>query len=502
MTRQRIAVASIIQETNTFSPRPSGLDDFHAQGLWLGDEARIRSAGSNTEIAGAIERLESAGVEVIPIIRAWAMSDGILESAALIELEGILLGGLASAGPLDAVILCLHGALVAADHFSADARLAELTREAVGPDVPVIVTHDLHANVTRAIVGSATALIGFHTYPHVDQGDTGRRAADLALAACRDGHRLGTVLVKCPMLIPAEAQAIADEPMASIRQLANVLTEGQILDVSIFPVQPWLDVPELGFAVTVTHSGDEVAAMEAAHVVAEAAWSARDRFQVTLTNLDDAVNGLIPSQGAGPVLLVQSADSPTAGATGDDASVIGALLARGPGLSSLATVVDVPGVQACTRAGVGGRVQLLIGATIDDRWSKPVPMSGVVLRIGDDPVILQGESMTGQAIALGRWATLDTGTGLTVLITERPAPTFDPQGFRHVGLDPALADVVVVRSATMFRAGFRGIASGAIILDLPGASTPAFTYLTFETAPRPLYPLDAEVEFTTGGDRG
>jgi microcystin degradation protein MlrC len=502
MTRQRIAVASIIQETNTFSPRPSGLDDFHAQGLWLGEEARTRSAGSNTEIAGAIERLESAGVEVIPIIRAWAMSDGVLDSDSLIELEAMLLRGLTSAGQLDAVILCLHGALVSAEHYSADARLTEVTRGAVGPDVPVIVTHDLHANVTGAIVDSATALIGFHTYPHVDQGDTGRRAADLALAACRDGVRLSTVLVKCPMLIPAEAQAIADEPMASIRMLADALTEGEILDVSIFPVQPWLDVPELGFAVTVTHRGDGLAAMEAANVVAEAAWRARDRFSVPLIALEDALSGLVPSDGAGPMLLVQSADSPTAGATGDDASVIGALLARGPGLRSMATVVDVPGVDACTRAGVGGRVELLIGATIDDRWSMPVPMSGVVLRLGDDPVILQGESMTGQAIALGRWATVDTGAGLTVLISERPAPTFDPQGFRHVGLDPALADVVVVRSATMFRAGFRGIASGAIILDLPGASTPAFSYLTFERAPRPLYPLDADAEFTTGGEHG
>ena len=71
-----------------------------------------------------------------------------------------------------------------------------------------------------------------------------------------------------------------------------------------------------------------------------------------------------------------------------------------------------------------------------------------------------------------------------------PAPTFDPAGYRHAGLEPREADVVVVRSATMYRAGYAGLYTEAILLDLPGASTPRFDYLTFERAPRPLYPID------------
>ena len=135
-----------------------------------------------------------------------------------------------------------------------------------------------------------------------------------------------------------------------------------------------------------------------------------------------------------------------------------------------------------------------LGATLDRRWSGPLAVTGRVVAVGDSPVVLAGDSMTGQEISMGRWATLDTAAGgrpgLTVLITERPAPTFDPAGYRHTGLEPADADAVLVRSATMYRAGFRGISSAAYVLDLPGASTPRLDYLEFRRAPRPLYPLD------------
>ncbi|WP_214110534.1 M81 family metallopeptidase [Acrocarpospora catenulata] len=489
----RIAVASLIQETNTFSPQPSTLDDFRAQGLWLGAEAMDRSAGTNTEFAGAVERIGEAGARPVPIMRAWAMSGGVLDRPGFATLRGLLTDGLAAAGPVDALVLCLHGALVADGAAAADAVLVEAARAALAPGVPVIVTHDLHANVTRRIVRAADALIGFHTYPHVDQGETGRRGADLALRAADGGPMPGTALAKRPMLVPAESQALADPPMARLRALADAATGGPILDVSLFPVQPWLDVPELGFAVTVTHTGAPGAAAAAEAVadrIAGAAWDGRAGFSVQPVPVAEAIRRIRPGTGLGPVLLVQSADSPTAGATADSAAVIAALREHGRGLRAYATVVDAPAVAACFAAGPGATVGTVVGATLDPRWSGPTPLSGTVRRLGAEPVILTGDSMTGQAISMGRWATVDTGEGLVVLVTERPAPTFDPAGYRHAGLEPADADTVVVRSATMYRAGFRGIHAGAILLDLPGASTPRLDYLEFRHAPRPLHPLD------------
>ncbi|MBO4210132.1 M81 family metallopeptidase [Micromonospora echinofusca] len=487
MARPRIAVASIVQETNTFSARPSTLDDFTAHGLWLGTEADRRTAGTNTELAGAVAALRAADAQPVPLLRAWAMSGGTLTDPALDRLRDLLCDGL-TAGGFDGLVLSLHGALVAEGDPAADAALTEAARSVLGPDTPIVVTHDLHANLTHRIVVAADALVGYHTYPHVDQADTGRRGAALLLRMLTRGEPVGTALAKRPMLVPAEAQAIADPPMRRLRTLAEEATGGGILDVSLFPVQPWLDVPELGFGVTVTHTGNSDAAQAVAEQLADEAWASRADFDVEAVPVTEAITRARP--GAGTVLLVHSADSPTAGATADDAQVIGALLTHGAGLRAYATVVDAPAVAACRAAGPGGPVDTPVGATLDARWSAPVPLRGTVVRTGADPVVLGGESMTGQEVSMGRWATVDTGTGLVVLVTERPAPTFDPAGYRHAGLEPADADVVVVRSATMYRAGFRGLHTDAVLLDLPGASTPRLDYLTFTRAPRPLYPVD------------
>lgn len=488
-----MAVAALIQETNTFSPAATTLADFQAHGLWLGAPAADLSHGTNTEIAGAVETLTEAGAEPVPIVRAWAMSGGTLDADAFETLRALLIDGLRAAAPLDGLVLCLHGALAAAHEPAADAALTEAARSVLGPGTPLIVTHDLHANVTPRIVAAATALVGFRTYPHIDQADTGRRGANLLLRALRDRRSAPhTVLAKRPLLLPAESQALADPPMARLRRLADAATTGDILDVSLFPVQPWLDVPELGFGVTVTTTGDRDTATRLADELAQAAWTDRPAFDVALHDLTTTVSGLKrrDGPGTGPVLLVQSADSPTAGATADSAAVIGALLDHGQELTSLATVVDPPAVAACFAAGPGGAVRTTLGATLDSRWSDPVPVRGHVVRLGTSPVVLTGDSMTGQRISMGRWAVLATGRGPVILVTERPAPTFDPAAYRHAGLEPRDADAVVVRSATMYRAGFHGQYATAYVLDLPGASTPRFAYLDYHHAPRPLHPLD------------
>lgn len=491
--RMRIGVASIIQETNTFSPVPTTMGDFMAQGLWVGNEVDTRSSGTNTEIAGAIAEIRGSGAEAVPIVRAWAMSGGTLTDAAYVQLKAILDAGLRDAGRLDALVLCLHGALVAERETSADRALCARAREILGKAIPIVVTHDLHANVTGGIVSECDALIGFHTYPHIDQGDTGRRAARLALGLANGAlGAVGTEVVKRPMIIPPECQAIADEPMASLRQLADDLSTGGILDISLFPVQPWLDVPDLGVAVTVTHAGEPTLARDIARGLMDEWWQRRGEFVVNLVSLDQAMHAIRRREPGETILLVQSADSPTAGATADDASVIARLARDALGVRSIATVVDAGVVAECHERDRGHRFDGMIGSTLDQRWALPERFTGFVTSIGEGAITLHGESMTGQDIVLGRWATIDTQTGLSVLVTERPAPTFDPEGFRQVGLDPEDAEVIVVRSATMYRAAYRHLNARALVLGLPGASTPAFGYLDFVRAPRPLFPIDAE----------
>lgn len=492
MTSLRIGIASIIQESNTFSPMPTTLADFLSHGLWLGEEADQLTVGSNAEIAGAVNGCRQRGATPVAIMRAWAMSGGPITAHAVDSLAKLLKEGFENAGPLDAAILCLHGALVSDAIPSVDGHFAEVVRAVVGPAVPLIVTYDLHANVTAEILSTVNALIGYHTYPHVDQGSTGERAASLAVLAA-GGVPVHTVLAKRNLLIPPEAQAMSDEPMRSIRARADALTTTPILDVSLFPVQPWLDVPELGFAVTVTHAGAAGKAEPVAKELADEVWAERSNFTLDLVALDRAIITAHEHPNE-RIIFVHSADSPTAGATADDATVIGALAGADPAIRSIATVVDSPVVEACWRAGIGASIRHRLGSTLDDRWSPPIEIDGIVTRLGEDPVVLSGPAMTGQSISLGRWATIEVNGSVGILVTERAAPTFDPSTFRHVGLDPVDAAVVVVRSATLYRAGFHGLFDRAIVLDVPGASTPSFARLPYTRIPRPMYPLDGDAQ--------
>jgi len=218
---KRIGIASLIQETNTFSLLPSTYADFEIQGLWFGEEIFAKTENLNLEISGAISRLKELNLFPIPIMRAWAMSGGVLNAESFNRLREKLLKGLQNAGNLDGVILNLHGALVSDSESQGDAKLVEDVRELVGNDVPIVVTHDLHANVGKRIIAAATAVIGYKTYPHVDQGATGARAAELLAIALDRKGLMKTVLAKVDILIPAEIQPILEYPMSKVRNLAE-----------------------------------------------------------------------------------------------------------------------------------------------------------------------------------------------------------------------------------------------------------------------------------------
>jgi microcystin degradation protein MlrC len=485
--RPRIGVASLTQETNTFAVGASTLEDFERNGLYLGDAAREHTRGSNTEIAGACEELERAGAECVPIARAWAMSGPPLTATAFEQLASMLETEVGAAGALDGLVLALHGALCAEGAEHADAAIAARLRAQLGEAVVIGVCLDLHANVTGDLVAAADFVIGYRTYPHVDQAETGRRTARLVLATLGGRVRPTTALAKRPMLVPPETCDTSTGPLGEMRAAADEVERAGALDASVFPVQPWLDVEDLGFSALVTTDGDRGAAAGAAELLADRAWAMRERFEPRLLGPLEAIERV--RRGARPGFVSESADSPTAGAAADSPAMVDALLRHGAGLTSYVTVVDRAAVAACFKAGTGGSVDVAVGASVDARFHAPVPLAGAVIALHTGPVTLAGPVWAGMSVSMGRAAVIRRGT-VHVIVTEQPACTFDQAPFRALGLEPADADLIVVRSATLFRAGFAELMRDEpLFLDLPGASSPRFSRLPYERARRPLYPL-------------
>jgi microcystin degradation protein MlrC len=487
---KRVGVASIIQETNTFSANQSTMQDFELQGIWLGADVVTQSQGMNIEVAGSLERLRTHGFEAVPLMRAWAMSGGVLLDTELAKMKALLKQEISAAGELDGLILNLHGALVSESDDHADAQISEFAREILGADIPIVITHDLHGNPSRRIVAASSALIGFRTYPHIDQGDTGRRAADLMNEFLSNNRRLGTVLKKLNMIIPAETMGTSDQPLLQIRELADSLIDDQILDISLFPVQPWIDVREVGFGITVVHSGNAERANECAEIIRLALWKIHNEFQATLYSVEDAIIHAIKGYQGKMQVIAQSSDAPTGGSTGDDSRVVAALVNYGSDIPSACTVVDALAVNKAFAQSIGDDVSLSLGFTIDPRWGNPVAVNAKLINKGEAPVVLTGPAMTGQVVSIGRWVVLESANKVKILVSESGTTTFDPAGYEIAGIDLDECVIVHVRSPLLFKSGFAGRYGQAFSLDLDGPTTPNIKKLKFSKVPRPMIGLD------------
>ena len=479
----RIGVASLVQETNTFSPKPTEWEDFT---VLVGAEAEVALEGTNTEFAGAVSELRRQGVDHVPLVAAWALPSGPVTEGTFHRLSELLDAGVKQAGKLDGLVLSLHGAMVSEDHFDADSTLIEVARRRMD-GAPVGVCLDLHANLTVRMVELADVMVGYHTEPHIDMASTGERIARLVAASARNEIRPAMGLAKRSLLIPAEGMRTDVGPMSEVRTIANGLIRDQVLDVSIFPVQPWLDVPELGLGVLVVTDDDAEGASLMAEGLAYEVWRRRGRMVTPRILTTSAAFATARLSSTRPFVMAHTADCPTAGASGDDPILVTEAARHGADLTVLHSVLDPAAARHCGRA-VGSRTKVDVGGGFNPA-ARQVTVEGVVTSAGAGSYRLTGCSFTGREVSMGEWAVLTTGRH-HLLISSRPAITADPATWRHAGLDPDRTDVLVVRSCSDYRANFPTAAPEAITLDLPGASTPRLEYLRFVHAPRPLYPID------------
>jgi len=215
----KIATASILQESNTFSPVKTSYEDFSPV---YGQEAYLRHEGKLTEMGGFIDVLSHSKVTTVPLAAAWAITANRLIKSGYAELSGNFREQLHKAGA-DGLLLALHGAQTADGEDDVEGHLLAIAREIMGPDKPIIITLDLHANVTRRMVELADAIVGYQTYPHVDMFETGQKAARLLMRVLSGRVRPVLAFRKLPLIIPAENGQTYRGPMRKLMQTAQRL---------------------------------------------------------------------------------------------------------------------------------------------------------------------------------------------------------------------------------------------------------------------------------------
>lgn len=497
-----VLVGMFTHETNTFTALRTDRSTLRARGEYSGAELIDEFRDTHTEIGGVVDVAERAGVELVPTIAVDGGAGGtITRDAYEYYTDRIVAGASEHADEIDGILLALHGAMVPDGMDDGEGPLISRVRDAIGEDVPIVVTLDPHGNVSDEMVSTADALVSYETNPHLDKGATGRRGMELLLETIR-GDLDPVMCVERPPVLPhAMHQNTNQSPMADVMARARELEERDgVRKVNVLAGFHRADVPAMGFSVPVVGDGDRAAARAAAREIAALVWERRREFVGDYPTPVEAVAraaDLAATRGPeeGPIVLGDCGPQPGGGGTADGTPVLQELLEQSVENAGYAIMCDPDAVEACIDAGVGEHVTVTIGGKVDDRHGEPIrDVTGYVKAITDGTFVNTGTSHTGTGTTtrLGRTVLFQCGEGeeVNVVLTERRGWPFDRELWRHVGVQPERLDVIVITSTTAFRGDYEPIASHIIEVDSPGVSSPFPERFEFSRVQRPKFPLD------------
>lgn len=484
----RIALIHVAQETDDFNPVPTTLADFESFGILEGKAVEeLRGYG---QVGGYYDTVDRSGlaVETVPIIRAFAVAGGRITREAFDFFHDKIRRGLAAAGPVDGLALQLHGACAAEGIDDVEGEQAALCRSILGPDVPIVLGLDHHANVTRKIVDSVDAIVGHRTQPH-DTFDTGQIGAAVLIRLLTE--KLDPVMAwrKIPLVSHQEQFLTSKGPMKRWFDRAREIEAENpaVIQTANFPMQPWLDVAEGGWATVVTTDGDPALAERLADELADLAWSMRDDFQEReAVSVDDAV---LRADAApkGVVVISDTGDTVFGGAAGDSNLILEAMLRlriKGP---ALVPMISPVAARRLYEAGEGATVTLPLGGDAATAFFTPLEVTGTVRKTGGGVVTIDYNHQP--RIDVGRAVLFEVGP-VTILITEKRGVAGNlPDAYRVMGIEPADYKMAVVKTASNFQY-FAPITSEVIRADTRGPGQSDVFTLPWKRIPRPIYPLE------------
>jgi len=484
---KRIAFARICQESNALSPVPTTLHDFESA-HYLTGPALLRATTDGPELPGYFKRAELAGfvkacaqrrseIEPVPILSAWASSGGPLSRACYDELEDRLVTMLRAAGPLDGMYFALHGAMGVEGLLDPESRLLRAARTVIGR-APLVISHDLHGNLTRDRVGLADAIVAYQTNPHRDHARVGKKAGRIAIGTVLGELKPVMAWRSLPMLLGGGKTIDFLAPMRAVfRRMHAAERAGDVLSASTFMVHPWNDHPGLGWSTLAVADRDLTAADRLADELAEMCWARRAELP---PEFPDAKTAIAAARGAslrrrlGCVTMADASDVVTAGAPGDSTHLLKALLEDGAGMLAYAAVRDPQAIAALWARAPGDVVATTIGGTLDPARSLPLPVRGTIASKHDRPGF-------GRTIVLA----IDH---VRVVVTEGPAMVMRPSFYTEVGLDPWRADIVMVKNFFPFLMFFLRYNRKTLFVRTHGTTDFDAAYkLTFDG---PIHPRD------------
>jgi microcystin degradation protein MlrC len=489
-TDVRIAIGGIMHESNTFANGLTGWPRFVEGSLARGEDILAVWREAHHEMGGFIAGAERLGFELAPTVMAWATPAGRVADDVL---DGVVDGIIAGTRQQDAdgLLLALHGAMVTPKHLAADEEVLRRLRAGFGVGFPIITSLDYHANVTEGMADLADGLVGYQTYPHVDQRECGLKAAGLLARTVRGEIRPVVAVSKPPMVINILGQETDREPMTSLLARARDLERRPgMLSVSAMAGFPYADVPAMGPAVVAMTDGDRSLARSVADELGASMWGIRDRLLVRCATPEEAVRDAMNSERE-PVVLVDLGDNIGGGSAGDGTVLLHEILRLGAA-GAVVVLFDPKAVAEATRVGHGGTFDRAVGGRVDRMHGDPVPICGVVRSLHDGKWEEDQPRHGGRRFNdMGATAVVDLEGGNTLVLNSLRTPPFSLGQLTSLGIDPAGQSILVVKAAVAYKAAYAPIAGRVIEVDTPGLTAVDPTRFEYKHRRRPMFPFEA-----------
>ncbi|MGY3534780.1 M81 family metallopeptidase [Bradyrhizobium sp. USDA 4452] len=468
----RIAVGGFLHETNTFAPTKATYDDFVHGGGWPsmthGADVLKVMRKINAGLAGFVEAAEANGWELAPTVAAGATPSAHVTKDAFERIVTEIVDGIAAAGPIDGVYLDLHGAMVTEHLDDGEGEILARVRKVIGPDVPLVASLDLHANVSPEMIAHADALIAYRTYPHVDMADTGRACARHLALLLKSGQRLAKAFRQVPFLIPISWQCTNDQPARGIYQKVVALQSEAVPTLSFafgFPAADFRDCGPSVFAYGRTQADADAAADNILALVE----GHEDDFDGRIYSPDDGVRHAmeLARLATKPIVIADTQDNPGAGGNSDTTGMLRALVRNGASAAT-GVICDPASAQAAHAAGVGASVTLELGGKSGIPGDTPYRETFVVEQLSDGRFVAPGPFYGGRDMDMGPSACLRIGD-VRVVVGSYKAQLAYQAMYRYVGIEPTAQKILVNKSSVHFRADFEPIAEKLLICAAPGA---------------------------------
>src|SRR5438105_2646584 len=481
-----------MHETNTFSVQKTDMALWRRRDFHRDNEIPAAFRGTRSALGATFEAADKFGWTLIHPVSANANPSGIVTDDAFERSGGLMLEAADRQKPIDGVLLHLHGAMVVDSYEDGEGELLARLRRVLGPDVPVVVTLDLHANVTQQMADNASALIAFRTYPHIDQYERAWQGAELLQRAMAGEVKPRTVIATRPMLYGLDWGRTQRGPMAELIARGEALeAAGDVLAVSICAGFPLADIRDVGPSVTVTIDAAGEHGQAIAEDFMDHAWATRDFTTVHMLSVAEAVARAKQGQpGDKPLVVADFTDNPGGGGYGDATAFLKGLVEAGVERVAFHAICDPEAVMAGMRAGLGVETTIALGGKTDPAMGGgPLSLTGEVTHLTNGKFIAYGPMGGGLERDYGPSMVFRVG-GIDIIAITNNGQAVDLAQFTSLGIDPIRYTTVCVKSMQHFRAAFEPIAREVILVDTGALCSEIYTPELFDKVRRPVWPLD------------